>query len=183
MEHAKCIDQDELFRTLKGSVIDINNEYDDQIDLNQYVGWNTITEWAPLPRQVFTKRTVNLIRQKVYEYLLKSMNKKIAPSEKVAIIALYGVYENHIPRTGDIYGRYLVVDETQRDDYGYIVDKTISLLIDGIQTDIGMAEANSKLSIWDATLLGDFNPHGLRQFPPIKLRKRGPDRMLFHMKY
>jgi hypothetical protein len=46
-----------------------------------------------------------------------------------------------------------------------------------------MAEANSKLSVWDATLLGDFNPHGLRQFPPIKLRQRGPDRMLFHMKY
>ena len=60
---------------------------------------------------------------------------------------------------------------------------TFSLLIDGIQTDIGMTEANSKLSVWDATLLGDFNPHGLRQFPPIKLRKRGPDRMLFHMKY
>ena len=110
------------------------------------------------------------------------MKKKIIPSERIVIIALYGVYENHIPRTGDIYGKYLVVDQTQRDDYGYIVDKTISLLIDGIKNDIEMTEANSKLSIWNS-VLGDFNENGLRQFPPIKLRNKGPDRMLFHMKY
>ena len=182
MEYAQCIDQNDLFNVVKGTVIDINKEYDDIIDLSQYVGWATITEWAPLPRHIFTKRTVTMIKQKVYEYLLKSMQKKIVPSDKVVITALFGVYENHIPRTGDIYGQYLVVDETQRDDYGYIVDKTISLLIDGIQTDIEMAEANSKLSIWNS-LLGDFNENGLRQFPPIKLRNKGPDRMLFHMKY
>lgn len=141
------------------------------------------TFWpAPLPRQLFTKRTVKIIQIKVYEYLLKAMDKKIIPSERITITALYGVFENHIPRTGDIYGKYLVVDETQRDDYGYIVDKTISLLISGIQTDLEMQDANSKLSIWN-TVLGDFNENGLRQFPPIKLRERGPDRMLFHMKY
>ena len=84
------------------------------------------------------------------------MDKKIVPSERIVIIALYGVFENHIPRTGDIYGKYLVVDQTQRDDYGYIVDKTISLLIDGIKNDIEMTEANNKLTIWN-TVLGDFN--------------------------
>lgn len=114
-----------------------------------------------------------MIKRKVYEYLYKSMQKKIVPSDKVVITALYGVYENHIPRTGDIYGKFLVVDDLQRDDYGYIVDKTISLLIDGIQTDIEMAEANSKLSVWNS-VLGDFNENGLRQFPPIKLRNKGP---------
>ena len=181
MEYGKCIDS-ELYDSIKALTIDTNNEYNDQIDMSKYVGWNTISEWAHLPRQLFTKRTIKLIQTKVYEYLQKSMNKKIIPSERVTEIALYGVFENHHPRTGDIYGKFLVVDETQRDDYGYIVDKTISFLIDGIQTDIEMSEANSKLSIWN-TVLGDFNEHGLRQFPPIKLRNKGPDRMLFHMKY
>lgn len=181
MEYAKSIDQD-IFNILKDSVTDSDKEYDDTIDLNHFVGWNTVTEWSPLPKMVFTKRTINLIRQKVYDYLLQSISKKIVPSERVTVIALYGVYQNHIPRTGDIYGKYLVVDETQRNDYGYIVDKTISLLIDGIKNDIEMSEQNSKLTIWN-TLLGDFNEHGLRQHPPIKLRERGPDRMLFHMKY
>ena len=113
------------------------------------------------------------------------MNKKIVPSERVIVTALYGVYKNHIPRTGDIYGKYLVVDDTQRDDYSYIVDKTISLLASSISTDIEMQESNSKLNIWNATVLGDFNENGLQQFSngTIKLRNRGPDRMLFHMKY
>jgi hypothetical protein len=171
-----------LLETVKNTVIDTNLEYSSLIDPSQYIGWSTITEWNGLPRQVFTKNTLKVIQEKVYEYLLKAMKKKIIPSERIVIIALYGVYENHIPRTGDIYGKYLVVDQTQRDDYGYIVDKTISLLIDGIKNDIEMTEANSKLSIWNS-VLGDFNENGLRQFPPIKLRNKGPDRMLFHMKY
>jgi len=181
MEYGNYIDQD-LYSLVKGTTVNLNAEYDERIDMSQYVGWNTVIEWSSVPRQLFTKRTVRIIQQKVYEYLLRALDKKIAPSERIVIIALYGVFENHIPRTGDIYGKFLVVDETQQDDYGYIVDKTISLLIDGIRNDIEMAEANSKLTIWN-TVLGDFNENGLRQFPPIKLRNRGPDRMLFHMKY
>lgn len=171
-----------LLETVKNTVIDTDKEYDERIDPSKYIGWSTITEWNELPRQLFTKYTIKVIQKKVYQYLLEAMDKKIVPSERIVIIALYGVFENHIPRTGDIYGKYLVVDQTQRDDYGYIVDKTISLLIDGIKNDIEMTEANNKLSIWN-TVLGDFNENGLRQFPPIKLRNRGPDRMLFHMKY
>jgi len=183
MEYANYLETDDLASFLKKNVMDTDKVYDDRIDLNQYIGWGTITEWNALPREVFTKRTLKIIETKVYEYLLKRLNKKIIPSERVIVIALYGVYKSHIPRTGDIYGKYLVVDETQRNDYGYIVDKTISLLASGISTDIEMQEVNSKLNIWNATVLGDFNENGLRQFPPLKLRNRGPDRMLFHMKY
>ena len=73
MEYGNCIDGD-LFNVLKGSVVNMNNQYNDRIDPNQYIGWSTITEWAPLPRELFTKRTVKIIQTKVYEYLLK--NKK-----------------------------------------------------------------------------------------------------------
>lgn len=52
MEYAQCIDQNDLFNVVKGTVIDTNKEYNDIIDLSQYVGWATITEWAPLPRHV-----------------------------------------------------------------------------------------------------------------------------------
>ena len=58
MEYAKCIDQNELFNLVKNTVINPETEYNDLIDLSQYVGWATITEWASLPRQVFTKRTI-----------------------------------------------------------------------------------------------------------------------------
>ena len=57
MEYAKSIDQD-IFNILKDSVTESDKEYDDTIDLNHFVGWNTVTEWSPLPKMVFTKRTI-----------------------------------------------------------------------------------------------------------------------------
>ena len=45
-----------------------------------------------------------------------------------------------------------------------------------------MEENNKKLSIW-TTVYGDFNAHGLRQHPPIKIRKKRPDPFQFHMRY
>ena len=159
--------------------------YDDRLDLNQYVGWDTITVWNPLTQKLFTKTTVHVIQQNVADYLtgVDANGRRIIPSDRVVITALFGIFREHAPRTGDIYGRFLVVDESKRDDYAYIVDKTISLLVQGIRDDLGMAEQNQKLTIW-TTVLGDFNEHGLRQHPPLKINNgKRPDPMLFHMRY
>ncbi len=159
--------------------------YDDRLDLNQFVGWNTISEWNPLTQKLFTKTTVNVIQQKVADYLtgVDANGRRIVPTERVVVSALFGIFREHAPRTGDIYGKFLVVDDSKRDDYAYIVDKTISLLVQGIRDDLGMAEQNQKLTIW-TTVLGDFNEHGLRQHPPIKINNgKRPDPMLFHMRY
>ena len=159
--------------------------YDDRLDLNQYVGWNTISDWNPLTQKLFTKTTVHVIQQKVADYLtgVDANGRRIIPTERVVTTALFGIFREHAPRTGDIYGRFLVVDESKRDDYAYIVDKTISLLVQGIRDDLGMAEQTQKLTIW-TTVLGDFNEHGLRQHPPLKINNgKRPDPMLFHMRY
>jgi hypothetical protein len=186
MQYAKFIDDDTtLANALKlSNNVPIEREYEEKIDPNQYVGWQTITEWNPLTTKLFSRKTVNVIKEKVSEYLIgvDPKGRKIIPSDRVVVTALYGVFYNHVPQTGDIYGKYLVVDQTLRDDYAYIVDKTISMLVQGIRSDLGMQEENEKLTIW-TTVLGDFNEHGLRQYPPIKIRNKRPDPMLFHMKY
>lgn len=159
--------------------------YDDRLDLNQFVGWDTITDWNPLTQKLFTKTSVHVIQQKVADYLtgVDANGRRIIPSERVVVTALFGIFREHAPRTGDIYGRFLVVDDSKRDDYAYIIDKTISLLVQGIRDDLGMAEQNQKLTIW-TTVLGDFNEHGLRQHPPLKINNgKRPDPMLFHMRY
>jgi hypothetical protein len=161
-------------------------KYNSSLDMQQTtVGWNNTTSFNTLVQMLFTDKTVNVIQEKVSNYLqgVSQKGNRIIPSKNVVVTALNGVFQNHIPRIGDIYGRYLVVDQTIQNDYAYIVDKTISLLVRGIRTDIEMAEQNYKLNIWDSVLLGDDNPQGLRQHSTIKLRERGPDRMLFNMKY
>jgi hypothetical protein len=181
-------DLQQSLKTLASNSINAHqgySAYDDRLDLNQFVGWETITDWNPLTQKLFTKTTVHVIQQKVADYLtgVDANGRRIVPSERVVVTALFGIFREHAPRTGDIYGKFLVVDDSKRDDYAYIVDKTISLLVQGIRDDLGMAEQNQKLTIW-TTVLGDFNEHGLRQHPPLKINNgKRPDPMLFHMRY
>lgn len=162
----------------------IDRQYDAQIDSNQYVGWEQQVSWNSFLSRLFSKQTIKTIQDKTSEYLVgvDAEGRKIIPSERVVESALYGVFENYRPVTGDIYGKYTVNNENKRDDYSSIVDQTISLLVRGIRNDLEMQQYNSKLTIW-TTLLGDFNEHGLRQHAPIKVRNKRPDNFLFHMRY
>lgn len=170
-------------KTTNGAVI--QREYNPLLDGHQNVGWSQTAEWNELTQMLFTPQTLAVIREKVAQYLtgLDEYGRKIVPSDNVITTALWGVFQKHQPRTGDIYGKYTVVDMTRRDDYAAIVDKTISLLVRGISTDIGMQQQNWKLNIWDATVLGDFNQNGLRRHSNIKVKERRADPFLFHMKY
>jgi hypothetical protein len=164
--------------------LNINRKYSESIDSNQYVGWETQTSWNTFLMKLFSKQTVKTIQQKTSEYLMgvDEQGRRIVPSERIVESALLGVFNNYRPNTGDIYGKYTVVNDNSRDDYSYIVDQVISLLVRNIRNDLEMQSNNSKLTIW-TTLLGDFNEHGLRQYPPIKLKNKRPDPMLFHMRY
>ena len=161
-----------------------NRDYDQEIDLNQHIGWGQQVKTNEFLATLFTKRTIQLIQQKTSQYLTGIVpNKTIVPSQRIVINALQTVFQDHIPNTGDIYGKYIVVDGSKTNDYSDIVNKTISMLIQGIKTTILMEKQNDTLNIWDATLLGDFNPNGLRRHDVIKLREKRPDPMLFNMKY
>jgi hypothetical protein len=164
--------------------LNTNRKYEETIDSNQYVGWETQTSWNTFLMKLFSKQTVKTIQQKTSEYLIgvDEQGRKIVPSERIVESALLGVFNNYRPNTGDIYGKYTVVNDNSRDDYSYIVDQVISLLVRNIRNDLEMQHNNSKLTVW-TTLLGDFNEHGLRQYPPIKVRNKRPDPMLFHMRY
>ena len=58
-----------------------------------------------------------------------------------------------------------------------MISQVIEVIFTDVRNNIEMAENNSKLNIWDATLMGDFNRKGLRQHAPIKIREKTPDVM------
>jgi hypothetical protein len=166
------------------NIKDINRQYDESVDSNQYVGWDQQVNWNSFLSKLFSKETIQTIQKKTSEYLVgvDEQGRNIIPTDRVVESALYGVFQNYRPKTGDIYGKYTVNNDNSRDDYSYIVDQTISLLVKGIRNELEMQQNNSKLTIW-TTLLGDFNEHGLRQYAPIKVKNKRPDPMLFHMRY
>lgn len=183
MQHATFIG--DLQTQLKELACGTRDLYDERLDMNPYVGWETVSQDNPLVQKLFTKGTVTLIQQKVGDYLtgVDPNGRRIIPSERIIVTALFGVFRDHVPTTGDIYGKYTVVDQAQRNDYAYIVDKTISLLFQGIRDQLQMEHQNESLTPWTA-LYGDFNEHKLRQHPPIKVNQgKRPDPFLFHMRY
>ena len=157
--------------------------YDQQADSNaMMVGWDA--ESSPFIQKLFSKETVALIQQKSGDYLVgvDPKGRRILPSKQVVEGVLFGVYRSHRPQTGDMYGKYLVHNDLERNDFAYIIDKSISLIVRAIRDELETMQNNEKLSIW-TTVLGDFNEHGLRQYAPLKIRERRPDNFQFHMRY
>lgn len=133
---------------------------------------------------IFTDENVEYI-QKTVSRLLRGVDpqgREIVIARDVVIKSMDNIAQGYIPIVGDIYSRYNVVDETNRNDIKAIVEQTINFIASAVKTDIEVQEANSKLTIW-TTVLGDFNEHGLRRHSIIKTRERRPDPMMFNMNY
>ena len=67
------------------------------------------------------------------------------------------------------------------EDYARIVDTVIQAITSQIRNTYEMQKCNYNMDIWNGTLYGDFNKAGLRQHPPIKIRERHPQYMMFNM--
>lgn len=88
--------------------------------------------------------------------------KNIIVSDKQIVSVMDSIYKN----------TYRDIDKMTMMVVGYIVDYVTG----DIQTEV----QNKKLSIWTT----NFGPEtGLRQFSKIKIREKGPTRMMFNMNY
>ena len=145
-------------------------------DINsyRYVGWTETKS------SLFAQNTIRMISEKITELLMgvDPQNRPIKVDDKVIVDVLNQIDTSHKSRNlGDMYNRY----DNSYSEYK-IIDETIGIIVNGVKNDIGMREYNNSLSVW-TTVLGDFNTHGLRQHPPIKLRKKKPMSMQFNMNY
>ena len=134
---------------------------------------------------LFKPETIRQISNKL-TYLLRGVDpdgKKIIVTDDVIYNTLSGVFANYRPVVGDIYSRFQIMNnELERNDVQDMINQTIQIIYVYLRNEIAMEENNKKLTIW-TTIYGDFNKHGLRQTPPIKVRRRRPDPMLFNMNY
>lgn len=165
------------------SCTEANSWYWDYNNL-KYVGWDSSE--SECSKLLFTPQTVRYISNKLSELLrgVDPTGKKIVVTDDVITSVLTSQLNAQIPLVGDIYSRYIIMDEAERtrNDIQEIIDRSIQIIYDYVKNEIEMEENNQKLSIWN-TVYGDFNSQGLRQTPPIKTKKRRPDPFLFNMNY
>lgn len=148
----------------------------------RHIGWSESNDCVS---DFFSTKTADLISKKVTE-LTKGVDKLgrkiIVPHERIYEV-MDGVYQTRTVPVGDIYSRYIVPNNEQNNLVQQLIDQSIEVITSHIRNELGMEEQNQTFNIWHATLLGDFNPNNLRQFPPLKIREKRPATMQFNMNY
>lgn len=145
------------------------------------VGWSNDNACL---REFFSPETVKLISKKITELTLgvDPHNRPIVVPESTIVDVMNGIYRGFRPAVGDIYSRYIVPNNEQPNMIQSMIDQTIEVIVSDIKNNLGMEQYNESLTAW-VQLYGDFNLHGLRQHPPIKVLNKRPNTMEFHMRY
>jgi len=132
----------------------------------------------------FSPESIRLISRKITQLLegLRSDGRPILVPDETIAHAMSSIWESYVPKTGDIYSRYTIPGSGTDDMIRDLTDRTIQLITNTIKTEYQMKECNDKLTRW-TTLYGNFNAHNLTQTPPIKVRRRRPQRMFFFENY
>jgi len=134
-------------------------------------------------QSLFSPKNLECISKKITE-LLKGVDdtgKDIVVSNSVISNALSSIYNSYYAQYGDMYSRYIVPYEFDG-DFTTIINRTISLIVSSVKTEILVEQQNKKLTKW-VNVYGDFNNHGLRAHAPIKLNQRRNNKLLFNMNY
>lgn len=160
----------------------MKSQYDD--GYMRYVGWdNTIAENANY-QFLFANERMLTYQNKITQLLegVSPDGRPIqVPLDKIGHV-ISQCFETNRPMVGDMYSRYIQPQTVGRDDIALIVDRAINIIVSQIRSEYAMIRTNRGLTVWNS-VLGDFNKAGLRAHPPIKLRKGGPEKMQFHMRY
>lgn len=151
--------------------------------INTYFGWGVHRDPAnPYNLLWEPKRLLEI--QNVITNLLEGVADRpiVVPLETISNV-LSECYKNNIPAmNGDIFSTYIQDRGTQRDDIVRIIDETVGIIVSHIKTDYGTRQKNMSLSAWN-TVYGELGRTGLNRHEKVKLRKRRPAPMLFHMRY
>jgi len=135
----------------------------------------------PAIQGYFSPSTALFIQNKVTE-LLRTFYPPgiIVPVDRIADV-MNAVFVGFRPSTGDIFTRYSIPSSENQNYVDKMINQVIQIITNDVQNNLVMEQNNSKLDI-NATILGDFNPLGLRQFSSIKTRQRRPN-FLINMNY
>ena len=135
---------------------------------------------------LFKPSTINMISKKITQLLqgVDSTGRDIVVTNRVICGVLSSLIEKQLPINigGDIYTIDNIPLGVDRNDLAAYTNMAISVIVNEIRNEYGMTECNKKLSIWDS-VYGEFNEKGLRAHPPLKIRNKTPQKMMFNMNY
>ncbi|MBL4898481.1 MAG: hypothetical protein JKX76_02410 [Colwellia sp.] len=148
----------------------------------RFIGWDPDNQATSA---YFSDSMVSVISKQITEILMgvHPSGRPIEVPDTSISHVMSEVFNAHTPQVGDIHSRFIIEGGNDaRNDITTMIDRTIEIITSQIRDSYEIEEQNSKLNIW-TTVLGDFNEHGLRSHPKIKLKERRPTSFQFHMRY
>lgn len=122
---------------------------------------------------VLSRETMEYVSKRITENLA-DMGNIVVPIENIENV-MNTLYDNY-----RFYANPMSMYHVASDEPIDLIRQTINLICRQIRDEFALRHNASKLSIW-TTILGDYNEHGLRSHPTLKIRKRKPDTMMFNM--
>jgi len=165
----------------------MNNYHDTQAEMGsqRYVGWANTTNDNANTNYLYSPENLQNIQDTIKIALqgVHPEGKDIIVSHEQIAQVVSNIYLN-ATRTniGDIHTRFIIEQERPRCDIQSINNQAIQAIVNMLKTQFEVEENNKKLTIWN-TMYGDFNKEGLRAHPPIKIRRKTPQKMAFNMNY
>jgi hypothetical protein len=145
------------------------------------VGWDKTSASSQNYQYFFSQENIDRLSAQITEHL-KTTGQTIKVSDRVIGGVMSDVSRSFNPRTGDIFSRYIIPTEEGRDDLKNMNDQVITVIVNTVREEIEQQRCNERLSIW-TTVLGDFNPEGMRAHSKIKTRERDYMKGEFMMNY
>lgn len=144
------------------------------LQLLRYVGWDSSSECFA---RLFSELNMQQIQKTINQILMDKMGKNIIVPMSTIKQVMMNNYRNHRPGVGDPYQ-----GEVIRSDCEQIMDRTVQVIVVHVENDYRQRSVGQNFSVW-SNLMGEGNKFGLRQHPPIKLRRSRPASMQFFQNY
>lgn len=143
-----------------------------------HVGFQDVDEALQI---YFSDSTVRFIQAKVRELLTPFYPPGVlVPYDKIENV-MNSVYRGFRPATGDIFTRYSIPSTENTNAIDEMINQVVQIICTDVQNNLTTEQNNAKLDIFN-TVLGDGNPLGVRQTPPLKVRQKRPN-FIINMNY
>jgi hypothetical protein len=161
------------------SITFVGDEYDNHYLSN--VGWEVISENNLGYRIFFSKENMDRLSNIISTKLAKAGFRMIVTPRVIGGV-MSDILRKNTPEIGDIYTRYTIPSQVQRNDVANLNERVVNTIVSTIINEEEAKKWNESLSVWD-TVYGDFNRKGLRAHSIIRKRESDYMKGQFNLNY
>jgi len=115
----------------------------------------------------WSEESIAFVQSQTTDLLARKLGVAISVPRSTVVDVLNSQLQHYRPKTGDIFTRYTLPKETDRD----ALLSTIDVIVAAVSGDLQQDASNRSFSIWNSV---DGSPLGMQFHPQVRLNRRRP---------